>query len=127
MTFITIFFCVSQFNELSKLSIKAISLNKCVTACIGTLNKHAPNKKKYIRGNHQPFMKKEFSKEIMHRTRFRNYFLRNKSDENKIKYLKQQNYSISLLRKLKSLITVRNFSGKQSSFFSQIKPHLMKM
>ena len=37
----------------------------------------------------------------MHRTRFRNKYLRNKTDENKRKYTKQRNYCVSLLRKSK--------------------------
>ena len=69
---------------------------------INTLNNHPPNKKKYIRGNHLPFMNKELSKEVIHRTRLRNYdFLRNRSDENKKKVFKQRNYCVSLLRKTK--------------------------
>ena len=94
-------FHVSLFNELSNLSIEAIDLNKYVTVCIDTLNNHAPSKKKYIRGNDLPFMNKELSKEIMHRTRLWNNFLRNRSDENKRKYSKQRNYCVSLLRKTK--------------------------
>ena len=69
-------FCVSLFNELSKLKIEAIDLNKFITAYIDTLNNHASSKKKYIRGNHLPFMNKELSKEIMHTTRLWNNFLR---------------------------------------------------
>ena len=79
-------FRVSLFNELSKLNIEVIDLNKFITVCIDTLNNHAPSKKKYIRSNHLPFMNKELSKEIMHRTRLLNNFLRNRSDENKRKY-----------------------------------------
>ena len=94
-------FRLSLFNELSKLTVEAINLNKFITVCIDTLNNHAPNKKKYIRGNHLPFMNKKLSKEIMHRTRLRNNFLRNRSDENKRKYSKQRNYCVSLLRKTK--------------------------
>ena len=97
-------FRVSLFNELSKLNIEAIDLNKFITVSIGTLNNHAPSKKKYIRGNHLPFMNKELSKEIMHRTELRNNFLRNRFDENKRKYSKQRNYCMSLLRK-----TMKNY------------------
>ena len=94
-------FRVSLFSELSKLNIEATDLNKFVTVCIDTLNNHAPSKKKYIRGNHLLYMNKELSKEIMHRTRPRDNFLRNRSDENKRKYSKQRNYCVSLLRKTK--------------------------
>ena len=58
--------------------------------------------KKYARGNHIPFMNKALSKEIMTRTRLRNKFLKDRSEENKKKYSKQRNYCVSLLRKSKS-------------------------
>ena len=67
-------FRVSLFNELSKLNVEAIDLNKFVTACIDTLNNHAPSKKKYIRANHLQFMNKELSKEIMRRTQLQKIF-----------------------------------------------------
>ena len=99
-------FHVSLFNELSKLNIEAMDFNKFVTVCIDTLNNHAPRKKKYIRSNHLPLMNKELSEEIMHRTRLQYNFLRNRSDENKIKYSKQRNYCVSLLGKIRKIITV---------------------
>ena len=39
-------FRISLFNELSKLNIEVIDLNKFITVCIDTLNNHAPSKKK---------------------------------------------------------------------------------
>ena len=45
-------FRVSLFNELSKLNVEAIDLNKFITVCIDTLSNHASSKKKYIRDNH---------------------------------------------------------------------------
>ena len=50
------------------------------------LNKHAPRKKKYIRGNSKPFMTKAYSETIMQKTRFRNKFLKNPTDLNKALY-----------------------------------------
>ena len=44
-----------------------------------------PPKRKYVRGNHLPFVNKELSKAIMNKTRQRNLFLQNKSEENKMK------------------------------------------
>ena len=88
-------FGISLFNELSKLNIEAIDLNKLITVCLDTLNNYAPSKKKYIRDNHLPFMNKELSKQIIHRTRLRNNFLRNRFDEYKRKYSKHQNYCVS--------------------------------
>ena len=46
-------------------------------------------------------MNETLSKAIMHRTRLRNKYLRNKTDENKGKHTKQRNYRASLLRKSK--------------------------
>ena len=69
--------------------------------CHTVLNTHAPKKKKYIRGNNKPFMTKTFSKAIMQRTRFRNSFLKNPTDQNKLIYNKQRNSCVFLLRKEK--------------------------
>ena len=48
-----------------------------------------------------PFMNKTLSKALIHRTKFRNKYLRNKTDQNKRKYTKNQSYCVSLLRKSK--------------------------
>ena len=45
------------------------------------------------------FMTKQLSKEIMKRSRFRNNFLGNRTEENKILHNRQRNYCVSLLRK----------------------------
>ena len=65
-----------------------------------SLEKYAAHKKKYIPGNHFPFMNKELSKAIMHRSKLRNNFLRHRSNENKKKYSKQRDYWVSLLRRI---------------------------
>ena len=65
------------------------------------LNKHAPRKKKIVRGNQMPFMTKDLSKEIMKRSRLRNRFLKDKNLENRMLYTQQRNYCVSLLRKTK--------------------------
>ena len=45
-------------------------------------------------------MTKQLSKEIMKRSRLRNNFLRNKTEENKIFYNRQMNDCVSILQKL---------------------------
>ena len=50
------------------------------------INKHAPLKKKIVRGNNAPFMNKEFQKEIYVRSRLRNKFWVKPSTENKATY-----------------------------------------
>ena len=64
----------------------------------------------------------------MHRTRFRNKYLRNKTDENKRKYTKQQNYCVSLLRKSKreydSSLDVKNINDNKT-FWKTLKTFLL--
>ena len=72
-------------------------------------------------------MNKKLSKVIMHRTRLRNNFLRNRSDENKRKYSKQRNYCVSLLRKTKKSY-YNNLNEKKitdnKTFWKTVKPFL---
>ena len=70
-------------------------------AIIDSLNKHAPLKRKYLRANLSNFITKESSKAIMQRPKLRNLFLKVRSDENRIRYKKQRNICVSLLRKAK--------------------------
>ena len=65
-----------------------------------TLNKHAPCKKKHARVK-VPFFNKELSKEIMTWTKLWNIFLQNGSEKNSIRYTKQRNFCVRLLRKTK--------------------------
>ena len=80
-------------NVLKRFAMNAISMN--------VLNKHAPRKKKIVRGNQMPFMTKDFPKEIIKKSRLRNRFLKNKSLENRMLYKQQRNYCVSLLKKTK--------------------------
>ena len=67
--------------------------------CRSTLDQDAPRKQKYARGNHMPFMNKTISKKIMKRTKLRNKFLKERTDESKKRYTSQRNYCVSLLKK----------------------------
>ena len=53
---------------------------------IEILDKFAPLKKKYIRGNRSKFVTRELSKATMLRSKLRNQFLKTKSQEFKMKY-----------------------------------------
>ena len=61
--------------------------------------RHAPLNKKIQRGNHAPFVSKEMRKAIYTRSRLRNTFSKNPSEENEIKYKRQRNLCVSLRRK----------------------------
>ena len=50
-----------------------------------------------------PFMTEAYSKAILQRTCFRNKFLKNPTDLNKVLHNKQKNYCASLLRKKKRI------------------------
>ena len=65
------------------------------------LDQYAPCKKKYVRGNHSPFMNKSFSKAIMLRAKLRNIFLKNRTQGNKGRCTKQRNLCVTLLQKSK--------------------------
>ena len=71
--------------ELSKTALEenADGFQEFREICQKTLNHHAATKQKFVRDIHLPFMNKTLSKAMRHRTRFRNKYLRNKTDENK--------------------------------------------
>ena len=71
---------------------------------LDVLNKHAPCKKKHARGNQMPFFNKELSKAIMTRTKLRNIFLQNRSEENRILYTKQRNFCLSFKENKKEIL-----------------------
>ena len=51
-------------------------LEKLLSICREVLDKHAPLKKTFVRGNHSPFINKDLSKAIMTRSRFRNKYIK---------------------------------------------------
>ena len=72
-----------------------LSFNKTF---LKVLDKHA---QKYIRASNSNYTIKALQKEIMHRSRLRNKFLKERTNESKIVYNKQQSICVSLLRKTK--------------------------
>ena len=87
---------ITRSNYLEKDGIDAFS-----SICCEVLNKHLPQKQRYLCANHKPFINAEISKAIMIRSRMRNRFLKHRSDENKRLFQKQRNKCVSLLRKAK--------------------------
>ena len=63
------------------------------------LDRHAPSKKKIVRGNQAPFMNKTLSKAFMSRARLRNKYYKNNTPENKFAYTKHKNFCINLLER----------------------------
>ena len=95
---------------LEELSTENINTNcsgfeKILQICNDTLNIFAPCKKKYSRGNNMPFTNKSLKKAHMKRSRLKNIYVKNKTDTNRIPYIKQRNYCVSLLRETKKITT----------------------
>ena len=89
------------------------------------LDKHAPRKTKFVRGNNQPFMNKILSKAMMYRSKLKNNFNKNPTEENKTLYKKQRNFCVSLLRKEKkryySNLDVKILEDNRK-FWKKVKP-----
>ena len=92
-----------------------------------TLDELAPQKKKYSRGNNMPFINKTIKKAFMKRSRLRNIYLKNLSDNNKREYNKQRNYCVSLSRKTKTNyyanLNKKDLTGNKQ-FWRTVKPLL---
>ena len=101
-------FCNDTFWQifLEKLSTENINtycsgFEKFLQICIDTLNIFPPCKKKKSRENKMRFMNKSLKKTHMERSRLRNIYVKNKTDTDRIAYIKQRNYCVSLLWKTK--------------------------
>ena len=69
---------------------------------VSLLNVQAPLKKKYVRANHASFVTKELRKAIMQRTRLRNIYLKQRTEEaTKFAYNQKINKCVSILKKSK--------------------------
>ena len=74
-----------------------------------------------------PFMTQDLPKNIMKRSRLRNEYLKNNSEENRKMYTKQRNCRVSLLRKTK-IAYYGNLDERKVSdnklFWKTVKPSL---
>ena len=61
-----------------------------------TIDKHAPLKKKFIRGNRARFINRDFQKAIYTRIRLKNKYWRDPSRENELACKKQRNLCVSI-------------------------------
>ena len=86
-------------NELLKIDINNAELKEFNEIFFKVFDKHAPRNQKYIRANNSNYITKTLRKEIMHRSRLRNKFLRERRKGFKFAYNKQRNICVSLLRK----------------------------
>ena len=89
-------------NELKKIGSLTLNYDIFKNVCMDAINKHAPLKRKYIRANHAEYMDKELRQAIMKRSKLRNYYLKHRSEKNRLAYKKQRNFFVTLLRKKKA-------------------------
>ena len=80
-----------------------ITLDAMKQIFIDVLDKLAPVKHKYVRANQAPFMNKTLNKSVMDRSRLKNKYLKNNTQENWLAYKKQRNSCVSLFRKEKKV------------------------
>ena len=91
------------------------------------LDRHAPLKSKFIRGNQAPFMTKELSKGIMTRPKLKNKFNRHKTKANWTAYKIQRNKCVQLRKRAVKnhfLKITENSQVNNKSFWRKIKPFL---
>ena len=89
------------------------------------VNSHAPMKRKLVRANNAPFMNSKLAKEIMNRSRMKNRYNKDPSNENEANYKRQRNLCVKLLKKAKkeyySNIDIKLLNDNRK-FWKNIKP-----
>ena len=91
------------------------------------MEKHAPLKKKIVRGNHAPCITKDLRKAIYTRSRLKNKFLKNPSEVNEKLYKRQRNKCISIRKKsIKQYFSNNTSKGVviNREFWKTMKPFL---
>ena len=113
-------------NELSRFDIRDLSFQNFVQTNMKLINRLAPIKQRYIRSNQQPFINKSVAKAIMNRSRVRNRFWKNPSEENRKAYNRQRNYCVNLIRREKRKyfdnLNVKDVTDNKT-FWKTIKTH----
>ena len=92
------------------------------------MEKHAPLKKKIVRGNHAPFITKDLRKAIYIRSKLRNKFIKNPTEVNEKLYKRQRNKCVLIRKKLikqyfsnitsKGVVTNREFWKTMKPFLT---------
>ena len=89
---------------------------------VSALNKHAPKKKKVLRGINKPHLNKTLRKEIMNRSRLKNRANKTKSPTDIKNYKKQRNYVVKLNKTAKFQYFNESDEKNQKSFWKNCKP-----
>ena len=109
----------NEFNELLK-SKKDINNSLFENIFLQVLNVHAPVKTKIQRFNNNPFMTKQLRKAIMHCSRLKNAFNKNRTPKTWDSYKKQRNFCLNLFKKTKKgyfkNISVKDINDNKKSW-----------
>ena len=89
------------------------------------LNKHAPMRTKYLRGNNQPYLTKDLRKAIMKRSQFKNIAIKSKDPEDMARYRKQRNLVVNMNRQAKKSYFTDTFKSPKC-FWKAVKPFFGK-
>ena len=87
------------------------------------MNKHAPKKRKWVRGNHKPHINKELRKAIMKRSRLKNKANKTKKPIDISNFKKQRNYVVNLNKQAKLEYCSSYNSGDSKPFWVNCKPY----
>ena len=104
-----------------------LNYENLVNTFCSIINKHAPLKQKTLRGNEAPFMNKQLRKAIYTRSRLKNKYNKNRTDENSIQYKKQINKCVNLRKKaIKTYFKNITNSGivENKTFWQTVKPFI---
>ena len=85
-------------SEILKCNFDYTDLRTFKETIFNIFSKYAPTKKRYVRANEAPFMTKELHKAIMKRSRLRNKFLKDRTENNQKNFKLQRNFCKDLLR-----------------------------
>ena len=91
--------------------------------CTSKLNKHAPKKKKWIRGNNKPHVNKPLRQTFMKRSRLKNRANKTKDPTEIRSYKKQRNYLVNLNKEAKLEYFSKYKSNGNKPFLVSCKPY----
>ena len=112
-------------ETLQTFDVEYVDYNIFNSSFLKVLNRHAPQKQRYVRSNQSKFMDRELNKAVMKRSRLRNKFIKDKTQVSKEAYTKQRNLCTSMVRKKKRIyfsnLNTRDLTDNRS-FWKTVKP-----
>ena len=88
-------------SEILKRNFNNTDLRTFKETVFNIFSKYSPIKRKYVRASEAPFMTRELHKAIMKRSRLRNRFLKDRTENNQKNFKHQRNFCKKLLRTTK--------------------------